>query len=203
MQAQGDLWFGLSRMAALGGAACAAVVVLLIIVAWFAILRRRGRQQQSAAPDLRVDVAKLPTHGPLAEGPRLEFYGLPVRLAVLVLAPAGRGSCVPDGRSFEQALDALLPGLVAVVKAHRPLVRGWPYQLSTQGFVHSFFGNVALPGDHGKGTPWCAAAGRFEAGDQQLLAGLVCVADKPNALGQVTIQQLGQWLDVLRVKGAL
>ena len=202
MQDQVDLWFGLPRQAALGGAVCAAAFLLLIFGVVIAIVRRRGRRQEPAAPDLRVDVSKLPAQGPPVEGPRLEFYGIPVRLAVLVLAPAGRGSCVPDGRSFEQALDSLLPGLVEVVKVHRPLVRGWPFQLSTQGFVHSFFGNVALPGDHGKGTPWCAAAGRFQAGDQQLLAGLVCVADKPNALSQVTIQQLGQWLDVLRVKGA-
>jgi hypothetical protein len=103
---------------------------------------------------------------------------------------------------LERALDALLPGLVELVKTHRTQVRGWPFQLSTQGFVHSFFSNAALPGDHGKGTPWCAAAGRFQAGDQQLLAGLVCVADKPNALSQMTIAQPGQWLDVLRIKNA-
>ena len=192
----------LPRMPALGGVVCVAVLLLLIVAVVIAILRRRGRKQEPAAPDLRVDVSRLPAQGPPAEGPRLEFYGIPVRLAVLVLAPAGRGSCVPDGRSLEEALDSLLPGLVEVVKVHRPLVRGWPFQLSTQGFVHSFFGNLALPGDHGKGTPWCAAAGRFQAGDQQLLAGVVCVADKPNALSQVTIQQMGQWLDVLRIRAA-
>ncbi len=192
----------LPRMAALGGVVCAVVFLLLIVVVVITILRRRQRKQEPAAPDLRVDVSKLPAQGPPITGPRLEFYGVPVRLAVLVLAPAGRGSCVPDGQSFEQALDSLLPGLVEVVKVHRPLIRSWPYQLSTQGFVHAFFGNLALPGDHGKGTPWCAVAGRFQSGDQQLLAGLVCVANKPNALGQVTIQQLGLWLDVLRVKGA-
>ncbi|MCY2988513.1 MAG: hypothetical protein NTY19_11695 [Planctomycetota bacterium] len=186
----------------MGGVVGAVVFLLLIVVVVITILRRRRRKQEPAAPDLRVDVSKLPAQGPSIAGPRLEFYGIPVRLAVLVLAPAGRGSSVPDGRSFEQALESLLPGLVEVVKAHRPLIRGWPYQLSTQGFVHAFFGNLALPGDHGKGTPWCAAAGRFQAGDQQLLAGLICVADKPNALSQVTIQQLGLWLDVLRVKGA-
>ena len=179
----------LPKMAALGGVVCAVVFLLLIVVV-IMILRRRRRKQEPAAPDLRVDVSKLPAQGPPIAGPRLEFYGIPVRLAVLVLAPAGRGSSVPDGRSFERALESLLPGLVEVVKVHRPLIRGWPYQLSTQGFVHAFFGNLALPGDHGKGTPWCAAAGRFQAGDQQLLAGLVCVADKPNALSQVTVQQL-------------
>jgi hypothetical protein len=57
-----------------------------------------------------------------------------------------------------------------------------------------------LPGERGKGTPWCSAAGRFDAGNQQLLAGILCAADKPNSLSQVTIANVGQWLEVVRVK---
>ena len=95
-----------------------------------------------------------------------------------------------------------MPGLWAVVQAHDPLVRCWPFQLGTQGFTHSFFNNLqALPGDRGKGTPWSAVAGRFEVGDRQLLAGLICVADRPNSLSQMTVAHVGQWLDVLRVRG--
>ena len=93
-------------------------------------------------------------------------------------------------------IDSLVPGLWAVVQAHGPLVRCWPFQLSTQGFTNSFFNNVQLPGDRGKGTPWSAVAGRFEVGTRQLLAGLVCVADRPNSLSQMTVAHVGQWLDV-------
>jgi hypothetical protein len=98
------------------------------------------------------------------------------------------------------AIDCLIPSLTAVAAVHRPLVRPWPPQLSTQGFQHSFFSNVQLPGDRGKGTPWCSVVGRFEVGPRQLLAGLVCVAGRPNSLGQVTVAHTGQWMDVLRVK---
>jgi hypothetical protein len=188
------------KLALLAGAACGVVLLLILIAVVVATVRRRGRKLEPPPPDQRIDVTKLPQQGLPAEGPRLEFYGLPVRLAVLVLAPAGRGSSVPDGRALEQTLENLLPGLVEVIKTHRPVVRAWPYQLSTLGFTHAFFSQVPLPGDRGKGTPWCAAAGRFEADQQALLAGLVCVAEKPNSYSQVAIQNEGQWVDVLRIR---
>jgi hypothetical protein len=188
------------RLALLGGVACAVVFLLILVLVVLALWRRRGRKQEAPPPDLRLDVTKLPVQAPSADSPWLEFYGLRVRLAVLVLAPAGRGSSVPDGRAFERALESLLPGLVEVIKSHRPVVRAWSYQLSTQGFTRAFFSQVPLPGDRGKGTPWCAVAGRFESDQQALLAGLVCVAEKPNSFGQVAIQNVGQWVDVLRVK---
>lgn len=184
----------------LGGGVLAALFVLLLVVIVFLLLRRRARQPEPALPDLRIDVAALPDHGPPTDGPRLELYGTPVRLAVLVLAPAGRNTPLPDEHDLPAVLDDLLPGFTAVVATHGPLIRLWPCQLSTQGFVNSFFNNARLPGERGKGTPWCAVAGRFEAGTQQLLAGLVCVADRPNSLSQLTVAHVGQWMDVLRVK---
>ncbi len=184
----------------MGGAVLAALFLLLLVVIVFLLLRRRARPPEPALPDLRIDVASLPAQGPPHDGPRLEFYGTPVRLAVLVLAPAGRNNPLPAERDLPAVLDSLLPNFTAVVAAHRPLIRPWPVQLSTQGFASSFFNNVRLPGDRGKGTPWCAVAGRFEAGAQQLLVGLVCVADRPNSLSQITVAHVGQWMDVLRVK---
>jgi hypothetical protein len=186
----------------LGGAVAAALFVLLLIVIVFLLFRRRARQPEAAQPDLRIDVAALPAQGPPDVGPQLEFYGTPVRLAVLVLAPAGRNNPLPAEGDLPAVLDDLLPSFTAVVAAHQSLIRLWPYQLSTQGFVSSFFANVRLPGDRGKGTPWCAVAGRFEAGNQQFLAGLVCVSRRPNSLSQVTVAHVGQWMDVLRIKNA-
>lgn len=186
----------------LGGVVLVVLLVLSLVVLLFRLLRRRARQLELVQPDLRIDVASLPAHGPPENGPRLEFYGTPVRLAVLVLAPAGRNNPLPAEHELPTVLDDLLPGFMAVVVEHRPLMRFWPCQLSTQGFVNSFFGNVRLPGDRGKGTPWCAVAGRFETGGQQLLAGLVCIASRANSLSQVTVTHVGQWMDVLRIKNA-
>ena len=180
-----------------------AVVVFLLLLAVFILLIMTARRRQrlpSSPNDLTIDVSQLPAGGPPGEGPTLEFYGMSVRLVVVVLAPAGRNAQLPPENKLASVLDDLSPGLSSVVLSHRPVLRMWPSQLSTQGFVHALFNNLQLPGDRGKGTPWCCAAGRFDAGDQQLLAGILCAADKPNSLSQVTIANVGQWIEVVRVK---
>ena len=183
----------------LAAVALAALIVLVTIVVLIAL--RRGRRKPEPLPvDLRIDVTQLPLRQPPEEGPTLEFYGMPVRLVALVLAPAGRNAQLPSPQRLAGVLDDLVPGFAAAVLEHRPLLRQWPNQLSTQGFIHAFFNNVKLPGDRGKGTPWCCAAGRFDTGDQQLLAGVLCSAQKPNSLSQVSIANVGQWMEVLRVK---
>jgi hypothetical protein len=195
-----QFWNQLPDDVLVGGAALAVLLGLLLVVIMVLLLRRRGGRPDRKEPDLRIDLGSLPDHGPPPAGPRLEFYGTPVRLAVLVLAPAGRNSPLPSEEELSDLIDDLVPGLWAVVEAHNPLVRCWPFQLSTQGFTHAFFKHVQLPGDRGKGTPWSAVAGRFETGTRQLLAGLVCVADRPNSLSQITVAHMGQWLDVLRIR---
>lgn len=181
-------------------AAVAVPVFLLLVAVILVLLLRRGVRRTEPPPvDLRVNLQELPAGGPPAVGPRLEFYGRPVRLAVLVLAPAGRRAENADPPPLAQLYEHLVPGLAEVVAAQRPLVRLWPGQLSTRGFTTSFFHHVPLPGDRGKGSPWCCAAGRFEAGPQQYLAGVVCVADQANSLSQVTVEHAGDWLGVLRI----
>jgi len=184
----------------LGGAVVVTAVLLLLVVVLVVVLRRRGKNLEAPPIDLRIKVSDLPPGGPPEEGPWLEVYGTPVRLGALVLAPAGRNAELPTGDALAAAVDCLVPELMSVVTAHKPLFRRWPPQLSTQGFMHTFFNNVPLPGEHGKGTPWCCIAGRFEVDDQQLLAGLVCTAAKANSLAQITVQHVGQWMDVVRVK---
>ncbi len=193
----GGFTLDLPALVSLGGAVVAAVVFLLIVVAF---LRARAKKPEPPPVDLRIDLADLQLGGPPEEGPRLEIYGTPVRLAALVLAPAGRNNQIPATDKLPEAIEDLLPGLMGVLTSHRPLIHRWPYQLSTQGFTHSFFNNVPLPGERGKGTPWCCVSGRFESGDQQLLAGLVCTATKPNSLSQITVAHVGQWMDVVRVR---
>lgn len=178
----------------------AVLLVCLFLVVLFALFRGKKARPDATKPDLRVDVAKLPKSGPPDAGPQLTVYGTPVRLVAIILAPAGRHAQIPDAAGLPSIVNDLIPELAAVVESHRPILRRWPFQLSTQGFVHSFFNNAPLPGDQGKGTIWCSAAGRFESGQQQYLAGLVFTADKPNSLGQIAIEHTGQWMDVLRVK---
>ena len=175
--------------------------MLLLWLAARLLLRRRGRLQKGF-PEEFIDLTSLDVKSVRREGPVLEFYNVPVRLVLLVLAPAGRGGGLPPKEGLPQVIEALFPGMMDVLTADQPLFRQWPEQLSSAGFARAFFKCVPLPGDRGKGSPFTSAAGRLEADGRQLLVGLVCCADKPNSLGQHVVDRPGQWLDILRVRGA-
>lgn len=177
-----------------------AVVLLALLLVVRRILGRRLREQRGPSPDLAVDIASLMDVGPPAEPPTLEFYHLPVRLAAVVLAPVGRLRELPPPEELPELIDSIVPGLEQVVRAHRPLIRAWPRQVSPRGFAHAFFANVRLPGDHGKKTPWCSVAGMFKADDQPMMAGLVMRTDTPNRHGQYVMEQEEQWLGIMRVR---
>jgi hypothetical protein len=177
--------------------ALAAAVVLY--VAW-KVLSRRRRQPPPEMPDLTLDIATLGEAGPPAGSPMLEYYHLPVRLAAVVLAPAGRMGQVPEPERVGETLDALVPGLSHVFHRHQPPVRFWPAQMSPRGFAHAFFGYARLPGDGGKGTHWCSLAGVFKVQGQPVMAGFIFRTAAPTNLGQGIIEQETKWLDVLRLR---
>lgn len=177
----------------------AAIVVLLAVFIVIRLILARRRPAAKAPPVLEVDVAALGDAGPPPSGPALECYNVPVRLAALVVAPAGR-NLLPAGDKLADLLDRIVPGMSSVLAAHQPLIRRWPPQLSPRGFASMFFANARLPGDRGKGTPWCAVAGRVEGAEQGIMVGMVLRAATANSLGEVPIERMQQWLDVLRVR---
>jgi len=148
---------------------------------------------------LALDVGSLSQNGPPSKGPQLACYNVPVRIAALVLAPAGRTNALPPPEKLREVVDRMVPGLMDVVDQHQPVFRRWPGQLSSQGFGSSFVGKLRLPGDSGKGTPWTAMVGKIDFHGQALLVGLVLKADAPNGLGVITLERETQWLDVFRV----
>jgi hypothetical protein len=181
----------------IGGIAVAGLLVL--VLAYRVIVGRRRAIEESVA-ELALDVGSLGTDGPPPGLPVLELYNLPVRLAAVVLAPAGRAGVLPPAEHVPRVLDALLPGLGKVADMHQPRIRLWPAQLSTTGFAHSFFQHARLPGNAGRNTPLSAVAGPFRRGDQPLVAGLVLCAAAPNSLGQIAVDMHEKWLGCLRVR---
>jgi hypothetical protein len=175
----------------------AALVILLVLRRLF---RRRRRPAPPAAPQLAVDVSSLGDGGPRSQPPVVEFFNIPVRVAAVVLAPPGRLGEIPPPLALGGWFDALVPGLDRVVALDAPLLRCWPPQLSVRGFARVFFANAPLPGDGGKGTPWCSAAGVAKFGGKTLMIGLVLRAAAPNSLGQVILESETQWLGCLRVR---
>ena len=180
---------------AAGGVVFLALVVLLVML----LGRRRGPPPLNYRP-LAIDLDPFGDHGPPDETPTLHCHGLPVRLAVLVLAPVGRGAGVPSGIERSAAIEQIVPGLAAVAAAHNTLLKSWPPQLSSSGFAQSFFANVKLPGDRGKGTRWCSLAGKFETDSGQFMAGMALCASRNNGLSQFAIEMPGDWFDALRVQ---
>ncbi len=180
------------------GAAVLAVLAIGVAVVW---LRRRQLRPPPLPEIVAIDLASVGQIGPPEAGPELRCYGLGVRLAVLVLAPSGRLREVPTGIERSAMIDQVVPGLAKVAAAHGSLVYVWPPQLSPRGFAHAFFTSVKLPGDRGKGTPWCSAAGKFEADGEQYMAGMALCAGKPNSLSQFIVEVPGEWLELLRVYG--
>jgi hypothetical protein len=176
------------------------LAVLLLLIVLRRVLRRPEPAPQLPPDERFIDLGQFDLLGPRGELPRAEVYGVPVRIALVVLAPVGRDGVAPDAGQFNDILEQLVPGFLAVTSQDKPLMKIWPGQLSAQGFTNAFFNNVPLPGDRGKGTPWCALSGRFSALGQSYLAGLVCCAAQSNGLGQYGIQHEGQWNDVLRVR---
>lgn len=196
--AQADTFAGvqLLPLIVLGVGALAAVVVLALVVRM--LLRARG-VEAAGEDSLAIDIATLPGGAPPPDA-QLEIYNLPMRLVLLVLAPVGRAGEIPPNEKMPQIVDAVAPNLMQILAAHQPEFRRWPPQLSSQGFANMFFKNVPLPGDAGKGTPWCSLAGRIDTPLGPFLAGVVCCCENPNSLGQIAIERPGQWLDVVRVK---
>jgi hypothetical protein len=180
-----------------------AIIALVVVVVLFILWKLlKGRRKGVAeAPDLKIDVMGLGAAPPPATGPQLTYLNVPVRLAAIVLAPAGRVRELPPLNQLDDIIDAIVPGLSAVVKAHKRLYRKWPPQMSTRGFAHTFFGQAKLPGEGGKGSPWSSAAGIFKIEGQPLMAGLVLRAKDPSNLGQKIVEEESQWLDLLRIKG--
>jgi len=178
-----------------------AVVVLVVLFILWKLLTGRKREPAKQVPDLAIDVLALGTEGPPAGAPVLEFYNVPVRLAAVVLAPAGRVRKLPPLNQLDAVYEAIVPGMARVVATHRPLLRRWPAQLSPRGFANTFFTHARLPGEGGKGTPWCSAAGLAKIEGQPVMAGLVMRTESPSSHSQETIESEEQWMRILQIKG--
>ena len=176
------------------GLAIAVTIALLIR----SILRRRSRSPLPAAPQPET----MPAEGllPSADGPQLLVRGVRMRAVVVVIAPVGRGNQPPDAARLPAVLDQAVPGLARVLTAQSPRIKLWPPQLSVNGFAQAFFAQFRLPGDRGKGTPWCALAGKFEADGRTLLLGLTLSAATPNGLSQAMVENEAEWTRWLEVR---
>jgi hypothetical protein len=183
----------------------AGVVGMVVLLLFWAIvdrlLRRLFRRRTSGdnwAKGLDEDLASYPALTRPAGNQRLTVYHLPVRLRLVVVAPAGTETHV-DMENVNQVLDQVVPGLAAIAANDQPRIRTWPPQLSQQGFTFSFQRHTRRPEPEGQPSSWLLVAGRAQVGRQSVLLGLALWMEKPSTMSNVVLEP-HQWLDVVRIK---
>jgi hypothetical protein len=175
----------------------AAAAVLLALFLALARLFRGRRRRDEIPPDveagLREDLSTFPPPPP--QGPRrLTVDGVPVRLRLVVLAPAGQQPLVAPKAA--ELLDRVLYGLGQQIDRDEPKVRVWPPRLSQQGFGPTFRRLVRAPAKAGR-SRWVLVAGPARVGSSSVLVGLALLADDPVPLGTLILQP-HQWPERLR-----
>jgi hypothetical protein len=194
----GDLINHQSQLISWAIAAAGVLFVLFLLPRWFA--RRRRKKRARSVASAPIHLAELGSTGPSDTGPQLSYLGVPVHLALLVIAPAGReGQRVADSQVGD-VLDRAVPGLGKLMRLQPPVIRHWPGQLSSDGFGRAFFRECGLPHE-GLGTPWSNVVGPIQTGDQRFFVGLLLRSSRANNLKQLSIAKETQWTEALRVSG--
>jgi hypothetical protein len=177
-----------------------ALVVLLILWAIVRpLFRRRRRPARAERSEIAVeDLASYPPPAPSTGDRRLTVEGVPVRLRLVVLAPAGVAYQV-NADTVNDVLEQVLTGLGSIAAADLPRVRVWPAQLSYEGFANTFHRNTPMPEGEKEPSRWVLVAGRARMGGQSLMVGLGMQAIKPTTVGRKTLQP-HEWSTVLRIK---
>ena len=189
---QGWGWFVLLG---LGG-----LIILLLL--WWLLKKMLGgarpNKVETFEPNLQEDLGAYPPLKPSTGDRQLRVEGVPVRMRLVVLAPAGHDQEV-DADEAAAMLDRILPGLGAIYHGDKPRVKVWPRQLSYEGFAKHFHRNMLVPEPEGELSRWVLVAGRAKLGKQQIMLGLGLQAVKPTTVGKRTVDA-HEWVTILRVR---
>jgi hypothetical protein len=174
------------------------IVLLILWLVLRPLFRRRKADPVKQRPSLEEDLAGYPPLPPSTGDRRLTVEGMPVRLRLVVLAPAGTESEI-DRDEANRLLDLVLPGLGAMASNDKARFRFWPTQLSAEGFAKQFHHNTPLPEGDGQPSRWVLVAGRAKGAGQSFMVGLGLQAISPTPLGRRSLQP-HEWPTVFRIK---
>lgn len=182
----------------LGGSVCVlGLIGLLLLGVVYKFLF--GRRKKSAhEKNLKEDLTEYPDLKSSTGDKQLRIEGVPVRIRLVVIAPAGTVSEI-DADQLHSMLEKLLPGLGDIYKHDKPRVRVWPTQVSYQGFATHFHRNTETGAEEGEQTRWAMIAGRVKVGKTQFMLGLALQSIKENTVGRRTVDS-HEWASVLRVR---
>lgn len=182
-------------------AAASGLFVVLALVAIGLLLFRIGgkkRVVQSPTTNMTIDLEALPLPPLPGEAATLDIYSSPSQLAVLVLAPVGRGHDLPDQADWRPLLEQLCPGFTEILDQHQPVFRKWPAQISHAGFYRSFFANMRNQDSPTSTTQWYKLAGRLDWLNRQILVGIVAKSNQGTPLAPIQVEQSGKWREILK-----
>ena len=171
------------------------VVGLIVAFVLFKVLG--GSKKIDPDAGLDEDLAEYPP-APPAGTHRLTFEGQPVRLRLVVLAPAGNSVALQPSLA-EGVLQTVLHGLGSVAQFDKPRIRIWPPQLSQAGFAPTFFRHVRRPEETDEPSKWILVAGPAKARGKVLLLGLALEASEPTTRGSVPLD-VSRWPDIIRIQ---
>ena len=104
---------------------------LLVVVVWLG----RGKKKVNPESGLSENLGTYPP-APVGGRRRLQLYGQPGRLRLVVVAPTGKKTI--ETGEVERLLNQVVRGLGDIVRQDKPRVRIWPAQLSIPGFAPTF-----------------------------------------------------------------
>jgi hypothetical protein len=174
------------------------LIVLLILWLLLRNMFRGPKKEEVRMPNLEEDLSLYPELKPSTGDRQLRAEGVPVRMRLVVVAPAGAEGEV-DIDQVEEMLEKILPGLGEICKGDRPRIKVWPRQLSYEGFTNHFQRNMLTPEGEGEMSRWILLAGRAKLGTRQIMLGLGLQAVKPTTVGRRAIDA-HEWPTVLRVR---
>ncbi len=177
----------------------AGLVILFTLVSVIMYLFGGRRSKGGSGPNLEERLGTYPPARPFTGDRRLLVEGVPVRLRLVVIGPAGTASDF-DNEKIEDLLGRLVPGLDEIFRNDKPRVRIWPTQLSYEGFTTHFHRNTIVPEKEGELSQWVVVAGRAKLGGKtQVMIGLAVQALKPTTVGRRTIDA-HEWESTFRIR---
>jgi hypothetical protein len=156
------------------------------------------KEEEEEENELEEDLEEIPP-APAGTGDRrLTVEGVPVKLRLVILAPAGTESKL-NASSAAKVLDRVVTGLGDFVEQDKPQVRIWPIHYSYEGFANAFHRNTPIPEGEDEPSRWVLVAGRAKVGERQILIGLGLQAIKPTTVGRKTLKT-HEWDETFRIK---
>src|ERR1051325_393693 len=117
----------------LGGACVGVFFVLLIFLGIVRFIFGGGSKKGTKEQNLEEDLTEYPDLRSSSGDRQLRAEGVPVRLRLVVMAPAGTASDV-DIDDVPDILEKVVQGLGAICKRDKPRIKIWPTSPSYKGF---------------------------------------------------------------------